>query len=943
MYDQHVLTILSSENTISLGFPLHLIGVVAVSDNSNQILNDLEWHIFPNLHQIKLENQTLLIEEGFNVTDEIIISCSHHESGMMATRIFKINPEHRIGSVIHFIKPDHDYYGNHHAWDLWTYGHNGQPQGQVFTGTSNFGQLAIVSNSHVVARCKAWGEGWANEWSDQSIAFEIPNKHANYYIIYGDEYLYSSLDEVITRTNPRVDFAVMDEANIIKAYLSHDPLPHTEFHIHINKQRYIGIHAQVNIEAREVVFSDIPVNIYPFDVLEVIASNTFAPCKVLMRDYLNQFYYPDDDMGISFNHEHISLRLWAPTAYKVELAVYNSRDQSFTEANQIYPMSFDTDSGTHYAMINREANENKYYLYRLSFNDLDRDLKPYIKITYAVDPYASSVSVNGQMGALVDINTPALMPKEWDKDKTLPPLDKEDSILYEMHLRDFTVRHTSNVSVDLRGKYLGAVESGSIYIDESGITVSTGIDSLVELGVTHVHLLPVFDFSSVDETLPDESRNWGYDPQNYNVPEGSYSRNPYDPSLRIEEVRKMIHGFHEKGIRVVMDMVYNHMTNTRNFDNIVPRYYFRSDKKGKFTNGSGCGNEIASERPMVRKFIVDSILHWLNDYKIDGIRLDLMELMDFETMRVIVKKTHAIDPNFLIYGEPWKGGDSPLQNGTYRGMQKNEEFSIFNDIFRDAIRGNNNPGNGFVNGEQHNPTIKYSLMEGLKGSINGLTARFKETINYVDAHDNYTLWDHIEKSQNHELAIGEYRKNLPNYLFDSFLVRQNLLALGIILTSQGIPFLQGGVEFLRTKQGDHNSYKSNDQINAIYWEDKAKFRPVFDYVKGLIELRRKHPAFRMNDRSQIDRHMNIQFAHSNPSSGVVMLSLFDNANSDDWKNILVFFNGTSIDNYDINNMVPVGEWTIVVNHEQAGVDAILYACAGKLPFLRAHSLLVMYN
>ena len=280
-----------------------------------------------------------------------------------------------------------------------------------------------------------------------------------------------------------------------------------------------------------------------------------------------------------------------------------------------------------------------------------------------------------------------------------------------------------------------------------------------------------------------------------------------------------------------MDVVYNHMQDTRNFDNIVPAYYFRTDYRGRFTNGSGCGNEIATERPMVRKYIIDSIKSWIKDYHIDGFRFDLMELIDLDTVKEIIKEINNINDSIIIYGEPWKGGYSPVKNGTIRGSQQNQGFSVFNDVFRDYIRGDNKPSLGFINGNQHDGPTAWNIIEGLKGSINTLTKLPEESINYIDAHDNYTIWDQIEKSLNPSIENGKYRKFKEVNPLDNELVRRNLLGLSIILMSQGIPFIHGGSEILRTKNGDHNSYRSSDSINSFYWKDKGRHIEVFNYVK----------------------------------------------------------------------------------------------------------------
>ena len=790
---------------------------------------------------------------------------------------------------------------------------------------------------------------WHNDWAEQTASFKLDLNFDNHYIIDGESCIYTSLADVIVRTNPRIEYAVMDNADTITAFLSHEPSNDTKFKLYINSLEEENISVVIGQDTRQIILSNLPTNIKPNDLVEIRANSTFMPSQVSMRCYLNNFYYSNSDMGITFDLNYINLRLWAPTAKLVELLIYNDRCTDPVVYDYCYILENDLSSGTHFIKISRFEFEHKFYLYRLYFDALDKLGKKSTRITYAVDPYANGISLNGDQGALVDLNSPELTPINWHRDKRPPLINKQDSILYEMHLRDFTIVPESGVTKELRGKFRGAVETGCSYIDsQSGLKVATGIDSLVELGITHVHILPIFDFATVDKTRLDDinNRNWGYDPKNYNSPDGSYSLDPHNPSLRIKEAKEMVYGFHKNGIRVVMDMVYNHMADTTNMSNIVPNYYFRTDRFGKVTNGSGCGNELATEHPMVRKFIIDSILHWVKDYKIDGIRLDLMELMDIETMKKIVSTLNQVDPTLLIYGEPWKGGDSPLTNGTYRGSQRGQGFSIFNDIFRDAIRGSNYPGHGFINGAQHTSINAMLTMDGLMGSINNLTNQAVESVNYVDAHDNYTLWDHIEKSSNPDLQQGSYRKEITDDVMGSILVRKNLLAMGIVLTAQGIPFIHGGAEILRTKNGDHNSYRSNDEVNAFFWQDKVRFKPVFDYFQGLITLRKQHPAFRMSDRLMIEESLSIKSAHNDHKSGVIISHFKNNANGDSWGDIVIIYNATGLDGYDINSMLPMpvsGEWHIVVNHEKAGVETLhIFKPGGLLP-LRAHSLLVIHS
>lgn len=942
------LEIKASQNTLSAGSLIDLVAIRNIGHNQREIA-DVTWRIEPPLTGIQIHNNRLQIDDGVYSQDSVILHCIDQKTNELASRTFSLSNTPNKNIKVHYLRRDNCYNGSNFIWDLWAYHNDGSHAEAInFSELTDFGMVAIVSHDFIIARKKAWDFGWQNDWSEQSAVFAINREEQNYYIIDGDASIYTNLSDVIFRTNPRIDLALLDHKNKIVASLSNIPPIGTKFYLYINQIRQDKVTSIIKDDLKQVIFLDIPKSLRANDFVTVEANNTFLPCTVTMRSFLDRFYYNGHDMGCHFIDDKISLRLWAPTAKYVELLIYDDFECEQTKPTQSMIMFCEPANGTHHIQIVATEFENKAYLYRLYFDDLDSAGHHKIRVNYAIDPYANGIGVNGGKGCLLNINDTSVMPENWHNDVKPPLVNKQDAIITELHVRDFTIQAESGVKNEWRGKYLGFVESGCKYT-ESNQSVTTGIDSLVELGITHVHLLPIFDFSSVDERKTSDStnRNWGYDPANYNAPEGSYSSNPFNPSLRILEVRTMIHKLHQQGLRVVMDMVYNHMTDTANMDRIVPGYYFRTDESGKFTNGSGCGNELATEHPMVRKFVIDSILHWIRDYHIDGTRFDLMELMDFDTMLLIVKSVNDQDPSLLVYGEPWKGGHSPLTNGTFRGRQKDNHFSIFNDIFRDAIRGTNNPNGGFVNGNQHNPLNLWHVIEGLKGSISGLTAHAYETINYVDAHDNYTLWDQIEKSQNMTLENGNYRQNLPVNIMESTLVRQNMLALGIILTAQGIPFFHGGAEVLRTKNGDHNSYKSDDLINQFYWQDKLKFKSAFDYVKGLILLRKRHPAFRMQSAKMINDYLSIIPAYNNDRSGVIVSHYKNNANDDEWENIIVIYNATAFDHYDVNPLLPCldgnKQWTLVVNHEIAGINPIAVYHANKVAAMRAFSMYVLHD
>lgn len=941
------LEIKSSSDIVTPNMKVELIGVYNKMYGDSNITN-VSWFIEPAIDGVNITNGVLTISDNVIDGTEIIVKAMDKSTKSVATKKITVSNEEKKGILVHFVKSDKDYSGANHWWNCWMFSDCGLAGELNFTMDTDMGRALILPENKFIIRKKTWGYDWSNDWAEQTPAHTVGENINNVYVIYGDYNMYISLEAAILNTRARVECAIMDDKNKIRATLSHEPLIGTEFNLYINGVKAEGITTLVRDKVKEVILKDLP-SIKPSDLLEIRASNMFMSCQVLMRNYLDSFYYGGDDMGATFTDDFISLRVWAPTAYKVEAALYSNNTDKVNEPLRVYAMNYEEENGTHRVTMRRRDNENKFFLYKAYFRELDGEGNEAVKITYAVDPYAVAVGANGDKGALVDINSQSTKPQGWDKDNRPKLINQEDSILYEMHVRDFTISKTSGVKARLRGTYLGAVEERTTCRDrKTKKVVKTGIDHLKELGVTHAHLLPVFDFGSVDEAerSGDGNRNWGYDPKNYNVPEGSYSTNPFDPATRIKEFRTMVKKFHKNGIRVVMDMVYNHMMETANMDKLVPGYYFRTDSYGNFTNGSGCGNEMASEKPMVRKFIVDSNLHWVKNYHIDGLRFDLMELIDLETIKQITNKAQEVDKAIIVYGEPWKGGDSPVQYGTSKGCQRNNNFSVFNDTYRDALRGSNHPSKGFINGDYNNVARAWTVVEGIKGSVNGLTAMPKETINYIEAHDNYAIWDQIEKSQNYNIENGRFRKNIPSNIFESSLVRQNLLGAGIILTSQGIPFFQEGSEMLRTKQGDHNSYKSSDKTNEINWDDKLKYKKAFEYYKGLINLRKEHPAFRMKTTEDVREHLNVYFANSNDKSGVIIAHYCNHANEDKWKNIVVIYNSTNIDNYDVNNSLPqteTGMWNIVVNHEKSGCDVIDSVHQGNVPSLKSHSMMVIYS
>lgn len=601
---------------------------------------------------------------------------------------------------------------------------------------------------------------------------------------------------------------------------------------------------------------------------------------------LEKFIYEEDDLGATYNSNYTLFKIWAPIHEDVKVKIYDRYDDS---EGKVYPM-VKGENGLWELKLEGDF-KNKYYNYVVTKDNMQ------IEVT---DPYTKGATVNGTRGMIVDFKS--IDPVDWEDHKLPKPLDPTESIIYEIHVRDFSIDKFSGMRN--KGKYLALTEEGTR--SEDGL--STGLEHLKELGVTHVHVLPIFDFASVDETK-DGEYNWGYDPYLYNVPEGSYSTNPYDGTVRIRELKEMIKVLHENDIRIVMDVVFNHTYSVDNspFGILAPKYYYRTDEGGNYFNGSGCGNEIASERPMVRKFILDSIKFWATEYKIDGFRFDLMALHDIETIKAAERELKKINPNCLIYGEPWTGGLSSLDESLQfkKGKQQGMNVAFFNDDFRNAIKGDNDgTGWGFVNGASR---LKKEIKKGIVGSINykhdiiGFAKEPVETINYVSSHDNLTLFDKIEKSN-------------PNATIEEK-IKMNRLALSIILTSQGIPFINGGSEILRTKKGHHNTYNAGDELNKIDWSRKSLYKDTFEYIRGLIEVRKSQKIMAMNRAEDIRKYL--KFVGS-PNRAVAYF--LNSPYEEEYKHIFIAHNANR---HEVEINLPIyGKWKVIANEHEVNIKGV---------------------
>ena len=542
--------------------------------------------------------------------------------------------------------------------------------------------------------------------------------------------------------------------------------------------------------------------------------------------------YYGDDLELVYTPKQSVFTLWAPSAGNVRLNLYSSGEGGKPEEQIEMEMA---DDGVWRTRVNRDL-KGSFYTFQIEKDGKWLDETPGI--------WAKAVGINGNRAAVIDWN--ATNPEGWESDRAPELKMYSDIILYELHHRDFSIDPDSGI--EYKGKFLALTEPGTQTPDGQ----STGIDHLKELGVTHIHILPSFDFSTIDETsLEENSYNWGYDPKNYNVPDGSYSTDPANPVARIREFKEMVKSLHEKGFRIVLDVVYNHTASTEhsNFNLTVPGYFYRHNSDGSYSNASGCGNETASEREMVRRYIIESVKFWAKEYHIDGFRFDLMALHDTETMNAIRTALNRMPrgEEILVYGEPWKAAASAMQEGYFPSDKQNigrlmDGISMFCDDTRDSIKGSVfiAAEGGYVNGKER---LSAGILSATDGWMDGKGAyeprNASQLIPYVSAHDNYTLWDKLKLSdpKRKEDAEPDFDK------MDERTLSMNRLAAGIVMTCKGMPFFQAGEEFARTKHGEGNSFKSSWQLNKIDWTRALEQEELVDYYRGLLALRRKFQAY----------------------------------------------------------------------------------------------------
>ncbi len=636
-------------------------------------------------------------------------------------------------------------------------------------------------------------------------------------------------------------------------------------------------------------------------------------------DYLENYArlaYGEQDLGAVWTADHTTWKVWSPTAKRVQLRLYHTGSDSEEGAGVIgtYSMQKNKDTGVWSLTLNGDY-KNVFYTYLVTCRGITKETR---------DIYAHASGVNGQRSMVVDLDSTD--PEGWTADHHVLLDESTDAVIWEVHVRDFSISATSGVSEETRGKYLAFTEDNTTLNGTPG-EVSTCVNYLKETGVNTVHLLPVYDFGSVDETAPDDptNRNWGYDPVNYNVPEGSYSTNPYDGVTRIREFKQMIQSLHDAGITVVMDVVYNHTYDLDNyqwgrvlinnaFNDTVPGYYFRMSNATSWYNGSGCGNVTASDKLMFRKYMVESVLYWANEYHIDGFRFDLMGCHDADTMNAIRAELDKLDggegKKILMYGEPWAALDAGIANGSTQNYawMLSDRIGMFCDKVRDSIKGSTDhederPGNiGWIQGDDSKTD---TIWGGLTASADNRLSKPSQVVTYADAHDNLCLWDKI--------VFTNGGSNYEEY-GDKELA-QLRLAETILMVSQGLQFQVGGTEFARDKDGNHNSYNASDEVNAIDWSVRKTNKESADYYKGLISIRKAFSPF-----TDPENHYSFEnlVDYSGGSNSLIAYAV-SNATENEWSKLVVILNN-SADSKTVS--LPSGSWSVISNGVSVDLDGI---------------------
>lgn len=844
---------------------------------------------------------------------------------------------------VHYKRTDANSYSSWGLW-LWALRGSGLPETAV-TPFSNankdangFGYIDTlvpisdgVTELGLIPRLQS---GWTKDMDQDRIVKLDANKSAEIWIQQGDAYIYTNS----TFTLPaEIWSANIESLRTIKVTLSKAESSMSTSTVTLTGTDAPGIASvtRINDLSNGTSYSnkqwlvttdaDIPLgsvmtvtHTHPTFPARTFGSRQAVPAGVFTSTAFKDLYtYNGDDLGSTYSAAKTDFRVWAPTASAVSLVTYSSATAA-ANTGTLTPMTSDV-KGTWVASLAGDQH-GKVYMYRVTVGGNTEE---------AVDPYARSVTANGVRGVVIDLAR--TNPAGWAT-HTKPAFSGKlvDAIHYELHVRDASKDPSSGVSAANRGKFLGLAELGT-KVKVGKVTTPTGLSAIKDMGVTHVQLLPFYDYASGG--LEENSTfNWGYDPEHFNAPEGQYSSDPTNPVARITELKTAIQAMHKNGLRVTMDVVYGHVASATEFSQqlIVPNYWFRRDAAGVLTNGSGCGNDVATERPMVRKFIVDSMKYWTREYKLDGFRIDQMGLWDVDTMNAVRAGVDTIDSTATILGEGWTMGPGIGQaQGVQSQLVNMPGIGAFNDGIRNAVKGSSDglSDGGYVNG---NPNALNAVKAGIIGNTSAetiavpwLTLDAGQAVNYAEAHDNLSLFDKLwaVNGQSSRAAVAKQSRQIASLLF----------------LAQGSPFIQAGQEFLRSKDGEHNSYNLSDAVNNLRWAERVNQATTVNYYKGLIALRKAHKAFRMSAPAQIKA--NLRFL-SAPNE-VLAYTINGKAVGDSWKTIVVVSNPNAASKKV--TLPATGNWNVTVQGSTAGTKTLATLRNAKTVTVAGNSTMVLYK
>ncbi len=885
------------------------------------------------------ENKKVTVNNAFAGTEITLTATAQVNTGSLSTTftVKVVEDKNEITLRLHYTRPGKDYEG----WNVWAwkagqdgarydFEENGTQGDKIVTFTLE-GRKDSVLN-YIIRLSKA-GEEWADKdiGADRFVDLsDVLSGTVDYWVdsgvfagrrVLGDDVLlgvkvrsaaYNRKNNTVKVSTGMPVVGKLDDAFILKCA---DGTTVPVAKVTANKTDYT-LSLGADLSTLEAMAKEYTIVFDGYDY------KVAMPSIYSSEEFEEQYTYEGDDLGAVWTKEKTTFKVWAPTADQVEVCLYEAGEVKEDAADQDSPIkTLPMTKGEKGVWSVEEAGDlnGTYYTYKVTVDG---------ETTEACDPYARTTGVNGNRAMVIDLAS--TNPEGWAND--IGPnqgMSYTDSVIYELHVRDFSIDENSGISAENKGKFLGLTEKGTT--NKSG--QPTGLDYLTDLGITHIHLLPSYDYATVDETKLDTAQyNWGYDPKNYNVPEGSYATDPYNGSVRVKEMKQMVKTLHDNNINVIMDVVYNHVYDADKFcfNQLVPKYFSRTNADGSYSSGSGCGNDTASERSMVKKYIVDSVNYWADEYHIDGFRFDLVGLLDTETINEVVNTVHQKHPDVVFYGEGWSMSTAVSKDGYTMATQANSAktpgFAYFSDTIRDAIKGDNFEAEhtGFVSGAPGKEATIAACFMAAPAWCKSPT----QTVNYASCHDNYTLWDKLQSSRP-DLATGNV----------SDLIKMNNLSAAIYMMSEGIPLIHAGEEILRTKVDEndnliHNSYNSSDFVNSIKWADldKAEYRAVRDYYKGLIEFRKNHAALRLT--SAADVTANVKYHWITNEVLMFVINGKESVQGEVSDGIIVIFNANTtsrtVDLTKAGYGVPQGTWNVCIDDQKAGIETLRSITDGQV-------------